>query len=228
MNNKIITACAILATSLALSQSVQAGSSLANPKATAVIASSCQISAQNLAFGNLVLPVSAQTASSNMTVLCSKNAPYTVGLAYGGVYGTGASGNYWMVMSYMNNGSLICQPYKVIYEYNSSGTIINSGCQNNFPSGTTYDSSNGHYNVGTVYNYGKMFGVAKGDSIGYSIAVPNNPSQVWNTGNYTYAGTGTGASQTLPIKGTLVPAQSSSNYPSPDSYIDTVTATVNF
>lgn len=213
----------------------QAATSTATPKATATISSSCQISAQNVSFGNLVLPLSAQSASSNMTVLCSKNAPYTVALAYGGVYGAGTNGDYWVhegCPKACNNN------YNWYYEYNASGTIINEQQYANGPvingattatiPGATLNTTTGTYTVGTSYNYGLMIGVASGDHVGYSIAVPNNPSQVWNTGNYNYAGTGNGVSQTLPINATIIPGQSTSTYPTPDYYLDTVTATVNF
>lgn len=217
---------------LAANTSKASGTLTANPKATATLAAMCTISAQNLAFGNLVLPISAQTASSNMTVLCSKNASYTVGLAYGGVYGTTSqdvSATYNLT-GYTSGNGYTYQTCK----YTATG-----------PDGTTYTKSVGNngnapwgycpttsgtkvISTASVYTYGKMIGVAKGDNIAYSIQVPNQPGQVWNAGNYNYTSTGTGSSQTLPVLGTLVPAQTSENYPVPDMYMDTVTTTVSF
>lgn len=215
--------------------STYAGTSTANPKATATISSSCQIAAQNLNFGNLVLPLSAQSASSSMTVLCSKNASYTVALAYGGVYGAGTNGDYWVhegCIKACNNG------YNWYYEYNAAGQIINEQQYANGPivngattatiPGATLNPSTGTYTVGTSYAYGEMIGVASGDHVAYAISVPGNSAAIWNTGNSNYTTTGTGATQTLPINGTLVPAQSSSTYPTPDYYMDTVTATITY
>lgn len=208
---------------LLLSYSAQAATSVANPKATATISSSCQISAQNLSFGALVLPVSAQSASSSMSVLCSKNAPYTIGLAYGGIYGKGtASGDYY-VSQYAQTHSLYWYEH-----YSSTGVDEGSVYMTSIPSGYAYNGSAYVNTNQTYYTYGLMSGVASGDTIGYSIQVPGNPAQVWNAGNSSYAGTGSGATQTLPVVGKLVPAQSSSTYPTPDAYMDTVTATVSF
>jgi spore coat protein U-like protein len=208
-----------------------AGTSTANPKATAVISSSCQISAQNLAFGNLVLPISAQSASSTMTVLCSKNAAYTIGLAYGGVYGT-TSQNVtatYNLTGYTSGNGYTYQTclYSATYDGNTyTKSVGNNG---NAPWGYCPTTSGTKViSTASVYTYGKMIGVAKGDNVAYSIQVPNQPSQIWNAGNYNYTGTGTGLNQTLPVVGTLVPAQTSNNYPSPDMYVDTVTATVSF
>ena len=80
----------------------------------------------------------------------------------------------------------------------------------------------------TTYAYGKMIGVAKGDNVAYSIAVPGNSSQVWNSGENSYSTTGTGANQIIPLNAQLVPSQTTNSYPTPDIYMDTVTATVNF
>jgi spore coat protein U-like protein len=213
-----------------------AASSTAQPKATATLSAECTISAQNVNFGNLVLPLSAQTASSNMTVLCSNKASYTVALAYGGIYGAGTNGDYWV---HEGCPQACATDYNWYYEYNSSGQVIaqqqfanDEGAGLYLPNeqipGATYNASTGTFVVGTVYAYGEMTGVAKGDHVAYSISVPGNSSQIWNTGNSNYAGTGNGVSQSLPINATLVPSQSSSTYPSPDYYMDTVTATVNF
>jgi len=175
-----------------------AGTSSANTQSTATIASTCTITAQNLNFGALVLPLSAQNASTSMAVLCSNKASYTVGLAYGGQWYCTYSGTI--------NGQSYTIPQDNI-----------GGCPSTIQA-----------QVASSYAYGKMIGTAKGDSIGYSIQVPGNPGKVWNNGQGNYTATGTGVSQTIPVVGTLVPAQSGSSYPTPDTYMDTVTATVNF
>lgn len=229
---------AALSLSLILPNISFAGTNSANTQATATLSSSCTISAQNLAFGSLVMPLSSQSASSSMSVLCSKNHAYTVGLAYGGIYGQGGS-TLGYILRTNDNGQE--------YLSNSSGTMgsnVMTSCGspdcNPYPGSTLQSVGTINCGVGgsnctlyaattsTVYSYGKMIGVAKGDTIGYSIQVPGNPGQVWNTGNSVYSSTGTGATQTIPVVGTLVPAQSGSTYPTPDMYMDTVTATVNF
>jgi spore coat protein U-like protein len=228
IKNKIITSLVCMALMPISLSGFAAGNSVANPKATATISSSCTISAQNLAFGNLVLPVSAQSASTNMSVLCSKNAPYTIGLAYGGVYGTTQN----VSSPYVNTGA---------YKYIQGGqalywvcTYIASG-PNGQTADTTSISATGQcpstyqsYTFSSSYAYGKMGGVISGDNVAYSIQVPNSPGKIWNTGNSSYSSTGTGASQTIPVAGTLVPSQTTNKFPTPDTYTDTVSATVSF
>lgn len=223
--------CALISTSVVLPFSIKAQTTnniTASAKATATLASVCSISSQNVNFGMISLPVGAQSGTGNINVQCTKGSPFTIGLAYGGVYGTGSNGDYWTIQSYMNGAGQLCQPYKVILEYNSSGSQIGAGCSNNMPTGTTYDSSTGHYNVGTNYAYGMLVGAAKGDNVAYFIQVPNNPTQVWNTGNYTYTSTGTGSIQSIPVVATLKSSNTPNTYPTADSYLDTVTATVSY
>lgn len=225
----------ILALSVSLSTESYAGTSTASPKATATIPSACTISAQNIAFGNLVLPISAQTASSTMTVLCSNKASYTVGLAYGGVYGQGGTntGNYWVEEGCGAGTGGCFNDGTWYYEYNASGTFI-AKQEDNWATGQSPANTTGPYQVGgsypehyVAYAYGEMTGVAKGDHIGYFIAVPGG-SNVWNAGESNYTAAGIGSSQSITMKATLVPAQSTSSYPSPDSYMDTVVATISY
>jgi spore coat protein U-like protein len=232
----LIFSSSILALSGAMgNHQTYAGVTSASTQTTATLAASCTITAQNLNFGALTLPLSAQTASANMNVLCSKNHAYTVGLAYGGVYGQGTGYDYYIQTgyTYINNNN----QYYTYNEYTPGGTLITTfNVQNSIysndgaPSGATQVSTTKWVsNTGTAaYAYGKMVGVAKGDSVAYSIQVPGQPGEIWNAGNSSYSATGTGSNQTIPVVGTLVPAQSGSNYPTPDSYMDTVTATVTF
>lgn len=222
-----------------------AGTVSASTKATATISSVCVISAQSLNFGNLVLPLGAQSASTTMSVQCSNNSKYTIGLAYGGVYGTGTGSE---------NATVIIGFASSLYAYNANTkdyqkiTSLPAGytnttgavsCMNTWgANGVTtaaggnacfgYTTTGTAYTFGSAYAYGKMIGVAKGDTIGYSIQVPGNPAQVWNAGNSNYSATGNGSTQSIPVVGTLVPGQSGSVYPTPDMYMDTVTASVSF
>jgi spore coat protein U-like protein len=218
----------------AYSTESNAGTSTANPKATATLAASCQISAQNINFGQ-INPQTASagvSASSNMNVFCTKGSAYTIGLAYGGIYGTGTgTTNYYVLTSQnfqVNNGQNL---YKYNFtEYNAAGQVIGSystGYTTAAPSISGYNNPGGgtkYVSNSVVYSYGKMVGVVSGDTIQYKITVPGQSSEVWNTGNYTYANTGTGATQTFPMNAVAT----TTAYPTPDTYTDTVTATINF
>jgi spore coat protein U-like protein len=239
--NTIKTLIAIFCT-VSLSSAYSAGfqpsgnGTSANTQATATLSAVCTISAQDVKFGNLVLPLSAQSASSSMTVLCSKSAPYTIALAYGGVYGSGtqtvtgtlgSAGNYFNNAWIGGSGISYTQGYCA---YNVAGqTDTYYTIAPNLNQSANYGcTSTAQIQIGASYTYGKMNGVMYGDSIAYSIQVPNNSSQVWNTGLGSYSSSGTGNSQSIPIVVNLVPAQSSNNYPSPDTYMDTVTATISY
>jgi spore coat protein U-like protein len=259
MKFRLISSCLIASIIIPVIQMTPAyaASSTASNQATATVSAVCTIVAQNLNFGNLVLPLSAQSASTSMSVLCSKNHAYTVGLAYGGVYGVGSgyqtqtlylsnynatayvsgtqtalsyyggynSGVSWSAACQRNGSGCIPQNAG----YTTAGSVASGakGCPNTGFACTVYTTTQSQIVTGT-YSYGEMTGVASGDKVAYSIQVPGNPGQVWNTGNSSYSSTGTGADQSIPVVGTLVPAQSSGNYPTPDYYLDTVTATVSF
>lgn len=195
-------------------------------KATATLAATCTIDAQNIAFGALLTPLSAQSSTSHINILCNKNAAYTIGLAYGGIYGQGTG--------------IVKLPYSNMAYSTSNGYTFQTCYYSATIDGSTYTTSeffiyNGYNRCSTsvsygtpAYDYGRMVGVAKGDFIGYFISIPGDSSKVWNTGNNSYSGTGTGVTQTLPLNAKIIPNQSGSNYPTPDLYTDTVTATINF
>jgi spore coat protein U-like protein len=209
-------ACSLLL--LLPTASSYAGTLSANTQATASVAATCTIAAQNLNFGALTLPLSSQSASTSMTVLCSKSHAYTVGLAYGGIYGSGG-GSGTAYGTVVNTGS----QYNCVYTYTVGGQSYQASVGN----GQSQNCPGYNYSV-PAYTYGEMIGSAKGDKIGYSIQVPGNAGEVWNNGQNNYSSTGTGVSQTIPVVGTIMPSQSGSAYPTPDSYADTVVATVSF
>lgn len=210
----------------------QSHTTTATQKATATLAAVCTISAQNVNFGQIMLPVASQSASSNMSVQCTKGSPYTIGLAYGGVYGQGTSGggDYYIVTYVGGQGT-----YLVYNHYSSAGTLLGTATSSTLnTTGLVHGSSD--LAVGskwwvnpasTPYSYGVIVGSVSGDTIGYSIQVPGNPSQVWNNGENNYTSTGTGSTQTIPVVATLQSGHGVA-YPTADSYLDVITATVNF
>ena len=206
-------------------------SSSTTTKATATLSATCTIAAQSVSFGSIMLPLTSQSASSQINVLCNKEAPYTIDLAYGGVYGQGqtSDGSYW-TLAKSDNGTLY-------YLYSQSGAFIKSSgwygvgaTENDIAKslGCRFDSNNRCQTARPSYDYGIMNGTLKGDSVAYSIEVPGDSSKVWNSGKNSYTNSGTGINQTIPIKAKLVPANSGSLYPAPDMYMDTVTAKITY
>ena len=75
-------------------QSSFAAISTTNTKSTATIAATCQISATNMSFGQIgTTPGGYTTASSTVTVLCSKNASYNIQA------GSGSTNPSWSVQT---------------------------------------------------------------------------------------------------------------------------------
>lgn len=206
-------------------------------KASASLVASCNITATNVNLGMIVLPLTNQAASSGkINVLCNNKATYKIDLAYGGVYGTGTSDPNQVLVS-KNNGQAVM--YNVTTSTYGSNTFSVCGYAGCIPTGykdsgvTTACLLTGGlcavYDTGsTFYNYGVLNGASKGDKIGYYIGLPNDNSKVWNTGNYSYSGTGTGITEELNFKVNVVINKSSSLYPAPDIYTDAVTAKVSF
>ena len=223
----------VILTSVSLS-SFAANTTTTN-KSTATLSATCSISASTVSFGNMMLPLVSQSSSGNMSVLCNKGAPYTIDLAYGGIYGKGSAGSNYYVEIIGTSGSYCVGYGKAFYYYDVNGTYLSKTCQglmSNYSSLTdaTVDGQARKYTgsvPGTSYDYGVLSGV-RGDSIAYSISLPNDSSKVWNAGNNSYSDTGIGNTQNLPIRAVIIPSKSSSYNPTPDIYTDTVTATVNF
>lgn len=202
-------------------------------KSTATLVATCSINSTTVSFGGIMLPLSAQSASGNMSILCNKGAAYNIVLAYGGVYGKGSAGSDYYVNIIGGNW---CVGYgAAFYHYDINSVYLGKACQGTIPnySSLTDATINGQARKytgsvpGASYDYGMLVG-SRGDSIAYSIAVPNDSSKVWNAGNNSYSDTGSGTTQNLSVRATLIPSKSTSANPTPDMYMDTVTATINF
>lgn len=65
--------------------STHAGTTTATTEATATLASTCQLNVPNIVFGNLTLGAanSVMYQAETLSVLCSKNAPYTLNMSFG-------------------------------------------------------------------------------------------------------------------------------------------------
>jgi spore coat protein U-like protein len=211
--------CSSLVSNLSYAQ--VSGSATANTKASATLSAVCTISSQAVNFGQIVLPVSTQSATSSMSVTCTKGSSYTIGLAYGGVYGQGGqSGTLTNTSASRATGGWIC----------GYGGTVNGQYVSQAPAyiyGVSFCPGTSNYAT-TTYSYGLMNGTSKGDTIAYSIQVPNNPTKVWNAGESTYTATGTGVAQSIPVVATLVPGSTTDKYPAADNYLDTVVATISY
>lgn len=188
-------------------------------KATATLASSCQIQMQSISFGALMLPITTQQASSNMTVLCTKQTPYTIDMSYGVstviVYSRNANGHVYAYDTATKTGVAMPDMTGYVLTDSNVGYGVN-GCD--YPYGcTSYTKS------GTTAN---MVGTAKGDSITYRIVNPTDSTKSWDMSN-KYSNSGTGANQNILVKAELIPS-SPNQFPAPDSYSGTLTTTLTY
>lgn len=219
-NKKIILA--IFASITLLGQAQAQKLTTNTNKATAKLVASCQIAAQSVSFGNIILPLTTQSANSNLSVLCNKGANYSIEMTYGGIYGKSYPGS----TVYRLAGEA-CAPTITRFNVFDVLTGVKKGQSCGLPE--KFVTQNWEYYTGEPvnFNYGKMVGASKGDNVAYSLEVPGKTGVVWNTSN-KYSATGTGETESIPVKATLVPSQSGSAYPIPDMYLDTVTAQVTF
>lgn len=231
MNKKKIITAIVIAFS---SSAVLADNATTEFQATSTLTATCTLSANSVNFGAFMLPLSSQSAGSSLTMLCSNKAPYTIDLAYGGVYGQGSQGDgtYWVDIKMSRPGQQMFAKYSasgqglgsewVDYDANNSLQMVekNLGCTFN----AIWQCVQGKRS----YDYGIMTGAAKGDSVAYSIFVPGDNSKVWNAGKNSYSGVGTGQEEQISFQAKIVPSQSGSAYPAPDFYMDTVTAIIKY
>lgn len=217
-------------------------STTGSTKATATLSASCRISALALSFGPLMLPLTSQQSSSSINVLCNREAAYNIGLAYGGIYGRGTGSGYLYAINSVSNSNGTYNYLLTVYQDSTRSKVITPGTSYSIYAGSAAgfnsyisNSYSCNYNgsayscIGSAsYAYGIMSGAAKGDSVAYSISVPNDSSKVWNAGQNSYSGTGSGEEQSIPVSGKIIPGNSSSAYPAPDMYLDTVTATITY
>lgn len=207
----------MLVSLLGLNLSIAATTTSAS-KATATLAASCQIKAHDVNFGVIDPRTSASgvTSTSNMELFCSKGATYTVALG-------GTNANYTVDGNYFGNSYACpnnCAGIPTNYHY----YYIYSGSTDYITNPSAYSSRVLYYNGTYVNNLNSMKGISSGESIAYKITLPGDDSKIWNRGNYNYTTVGTGANQVIPVKATLT----TTAYPTPDNYSDTVTAAVTF
>lgn len=217
------------------SSSLLADNSTTEFQASSKLSATCSMSTINMNVGLFLLPLSSQYFGGSINLLCSREASYTIDLAYGGIYGQGqiGDGSYWKYQSTPNSNQ------QLYYKFSATGVQIDSRYVMAFggnPSQMAAESLGCTFNAGVTqcltarpsYDYGMMKGATKGDSVAYSIFVPGDSSKVWNAGKNSYSGTGTGKQEQVTFQGRIIPAQSGSAYPAPDFYTDTITASIKY
>lgn len=132
----------------------------ANFNVTAVVQSTCSATAATLAFGNYTPGAGALTGSSNISVKCSKNTPYTVSLNAGST--TGGT----LAQRLMGSGANTLQ-YN-LYTTAAATTVFGDGTAS---TGTIPGTGAGVATANTVTVFGQL-----PDSAANQAAVPGNYS----------------------------------------------------
>lgn len=87
MKTKILLKASLITASMYFfTTSAMANEALNDFKASAKIESFCKINTQDINFGVINSPLTSQSGSSEMNVLCSNKTPYEINLSYGGKY----------------------------------------------------------------------------------------------------------------------------------------------
>lgn len=87
MKTKILFKASLITASMYFfTTSAMANEALNDFKASAKIESFCKINTQDINFGVINSPLTSQSGSSEMNVLCSNKTPYEINLSYGGKY----------------------------------------------------------------------------------------------------------------------------------------------
>lgn len=217
----------IIATILILSiGQAFANTTTAGNQVTATLANSCQIMAQTVSFGQIVLTSAGnpQSANSSMMLHCTKGTPYSVSL------NTTYNNNDYLVKGSSGDWYRVLNGKGCVGSYCTGNTIAPDGNPYYYP--VSYNPANNGWvydtNTKTFYaEGGTMVGAMKGDKIAYHISLPGNDSVHWDMNN-TYNAQGVGSTQTIPIKATAQTGIRGSLYPAPDNYSSTVSAVLNF
>lgn len=120
-----------------------------NFEASEKIENFCSIQANDVNFGVVALPLTAQSANSQMRILCSNNAPYKVDLAYGNY----ASG-------------IILDGYTIEYNYTNDNHSVHSINDSSNKPYAVLSCGYSPYYLGKVYitgpNFAKIYGYTSG------------------------------------------------------------------
>lgn len=255
MNKKIISSIVLSMFSIcsvnALAQSAPVFNKDIQVKAN--IQAGCYLSADNVNFGVLMMPIRDQTAISSMSVLCSNNASYTIAPTYSNknvISGTvtstnGTSSNsffLWVDGKRISNSTtydIICYSNEVnrfafgsdivakAYGYSAGGWIDS-------PTRVNKVCNNWYPNSATYSSLtfgekpgGKLIGSKGRDAIIYVFEDPKDKNKVWSTAN-VYQTKGNGETQNIIITGKIQKADNQTYYLTNDVYNDVATFTISY
>jgi spore coat protein U-like protein len=229
--------------------SAQATSSM---EVSATVETGCFIEADNINFGSLIIPISTQTAQSDMRVHCSKGSNLSIQINYNGQISNGytlsrelyrpqGNGPEYNVIDSNNNflGVVACgnrSNYSgyVAFSNQTVASLYNLDV-GNYVNGWRVDTTNvcNHTTqtpnppLNTLNGQGVLTGLVGGEQIKYSVEVPNNESVVWNSIN-KYNIVATGLKQSIPMKAKIVALGNPTHRMTADSYTGTMDVVLTY
>lgn len=237
---KIISASLLLF----ISQSSFANSSNnGDIKLSAKIDAGCFLTADNINFGVLMMPLTNQTASSQINIQCSKMAPLSVTVQYGnlassGVYSVAVingSNTHTVYKDGQNIGSIACNVSAGIQNvYFHTSAVRNLFNPQEIVGNWVFDKynlcANDTIKADTITALNKkasLTGLVNGDNLFYSLEVPNDASKIWNSTN-DYKITGTGNSQIIPVKANILKSDNPTYRMAPDMFQGTLSFNLTY
>lgn len=225
-----------------------------NMEVTAVVDAGCDLTAENINFGILAMPLQDNTAQSNMNIKCSKGANLELAINYSDNV-SNASSEYTIVRNqtrpqgngpeyevYNSSGSLIgsmgcgypeTYPNHVFFSTKQLADLYNTTRKPTSPLGWQPDTtgacntSNFIPNTPFVSNQGVLKGISLQEKINYSLELPDNSSKIWNSSN-KYSILATGDNQVIPMKANIKRASNSNHHYSPDTYQSILTVVLSY
>ena len=222
-------------------------------KVTADIHAGCDLTADNINFGVLMMPLSDSTAQANMNVKCSKGANLQLAIAYNSQGQVSSGGNY--TVQYANSDSyyeqvkvykdgngiskssadITCQssePNKVYIYTTEFQTLLNASSTMRWIqdewgicSGSRANYDNIITAIGGI-SRGALSGLSSSETINYFLTVPNTNS-AWG-GNTQYELLATGIEQTIPMKANIKRSDNATHRLTPDTYQSTLTVVLTY
>ena len=220
---------------------------------TAVVEAGCYLTADNINFGVLQMPLNDQSASSNINVQCSKGANLQLAIAYNSQGQVSSGGNYTVQRHDAGTAAEFVKVYKDGQRISSSTYDIecNIGAKNkvwiysqemksllNAPVISGYIPDQWGMCSGNRVTYdvlissisdetgGSLVGLSSSEQINYFLTVPNT-NNTWG-GNTQYELLATGVEQTIPIKANIKRADNPTHRLTPDTYQSTLTVVLNY
>ena len=216
----------------------------------AIVDAGCFLTANDINFGTLQMPLSNQNSSSDMKIKCSNNASYNIQINYGA--NAQASSRYTFVVTDTNKYLQFVKLYKDGVPISTDSDIACDVSLDNHAYFNTAEAA-ALFNVSSLHNYvpvnglclgtnsstlfqqnglnqlsgnsiGFLSGLSSGEKIAFEILNPNNQNWAYNK----YSAIANGTEQNIPLKAQIKKENSPTHRLSADTYQSNVTVQLTY